>query len=164
MADPGVTVAQGLAALMFSWLVVTDVTERRIPNLAIVVLLIIAVMLVPFSGMQVLISLACLFAGLAAFAKGWLGAGDSKLLAVCLYAAQEHWLACLLMTAVFGGGLSLIYLARNRWFPTWQPAHSAACTVPYGVAITLGALSATPLISMPLISTSLISTPLIIFP
>ncbi|QUJ69729.1 hypothetical protein KDD30_23685 (plasmid) [Photobacterium sp. GJ3] len=144
MADTGVAVAQGLAALMFSWLVVTDVTERRIPNLAIGVLLIIAAILVPFSGTQVLISLTCLLAGLAAYAKGWLGAGDSKLLAVCLYAAQDHWLTCLLMTAMFGGGLSLIYLARNRWFPVWKPADPAACTVPYGVAITLGALMSTP--------------------
>ncbi|MBD8513452.1 prepilin peptidase [Photobacterium sp. 2_MG-2023] len=149
MADTGIVVAQGLAALMFSWLVVTDVTERRIPNVTIVVLLILSVLLVPFSLMNVLVSIACLILGLAAYAKGWLGAGDSKLLAVCLYAAQDHWPECLLVTALSGGVLSLAYLARNRLLLAWKPAYPAVRTVPYGVAITLGALMSTPLILFP---------------
>jgi prepilin peptidase CpaA len=105
-------------------------------------------------GFQVGIGVAGLVLGMTMFALGWIGGGDAK-----LFAAAALWLGWpaggtfLLVTGLAGGGLALVLLGLRsnlmRPFvltgPPWfsrlsEPGES----VPYGVAITIGALAAFP--------------------
>lgn len=92
---------------------------------------------------------ALLFAlGAALFARGLLGGGDVKFLAaVGLWAGAEHLLPFVLVTAVAGAALGLVYLLPKR-----QPGHALVGgeiddparlkrMIPYGIAIAAGALT-----------------------
>lgn len=131
---------QWLAILMACWCLVSDLFERRIPNLAVLVLALWALWLLPFNLLSLSLALLTLLLGLFAYHRGWYGAGDSKLLAVCLYGASERWPELLLWMALSGGVLSLVCLAYARLRPFPGPV-----TVPYGFAILWAASLTTPL-------------------
>ncbi len=74
------------------------------------------------------------FAGL--FALGWLGGGDVKLLgALALWLTPMDFLNLLLVMAFVGGAMAVIFVFRRIIF---KPKTQG--TLPYGVAITAGAL------------------------
>ena len=74
------------------------------------------------------------FAGL--FALGLLGGGDVKLLgALALWLSPLAFLDLLLVMAFVGGGIAVAFVVRRV---IWKPKTQG--TIPYGVAITPGAL------------------------
>jgi prepilin peptidase CpaA len=104
----------------------------------------------------VLGALACgvvvFLAGALCFARGYLGGGDVKLLAVAtLWAGPSGTPALLLITGILGGMLALFLmmppgahvaaLARARLGPSGEtPKTGLATPVPYGIAIAGAAL------------------------
>lgn len=78
------------------------------------------------------------------FAIGALGGGDAKLLtAVSFFGGIGLLGSFMLVTAVFGGILSLIYLAAAWWKRRKQGAVEGSiffCRIPYGVAIAIGGI------------------------
>ena len=93
-----------------------------------------------------------LVAGISLFAFGWLGGGDAKLLAVsALWLGFEVLLPFLLYVTVFGGVLAMAMLAYRRFpaaalpLPDWAARlHGQGGPIPYGIAITAGALAVYP--------------------
>jgi len=76
-------------------------------------------------------------AGAGAFARGWLGGGDVKLMsALGCWAGLSGLGEFVMMTSLAGGALSLVYAGRAlvKRVPLRQVA------LPYGVAIALGGL------------------------
>lgn len=105
-------------------------------------------------GLNLAVGAAGLAVGVALFALGWIGGGDAK-----LFAAAALWIGwpgaptLLAVTALAGGGLAVLLLglrsplarplalAGPAWFARLaEPGES----VPYGVAIAVGALTAFP--------------------
>lgn len=133
-----------------------DLLTMQIPNrfpaaLAIAFLALALLSGLPLStiGIHLLAGLAVLAATFALFAFGFLGGGDAKLAsAVALWLGIEQALPFLVLTALFGGALSLIVLAfRSIPLPGfllgWTPAlrlHEKGAGVPYGVALAAAAL------------------------
>lgn len=123
-----------------------DAFRYRISNLtcaAVILLAVVATALQGFSlslWQNVLICFAILAIGMPAFAAGWVGGGDVKLLA-----AVGLWLdlraASGLVAAVFiaGGVLALIYIALRRVTRPNARSSSDYAKVPYGLAIVFGA-------------------------
>ena len=87
------------------------------------------------------VCIVILAVGTAAFAAGWLGGGDVKLLA-----SVGLWLdlqaAAGLLAAVFlaGGLLAVAYIVARRFAHRTRQARAAGGQVPYGVAIAMGAI------------------------
>lgn len=105
-------------------------------------------------GLGLLLGVGGLLAGMAMFAAGWIGGGDAK-----VFAASMPWLGVaalgpfLMVTAVAGGGLAIILLLmRSDRFaplmiagPGWLTRLATRGeSVPYGIAIAVGALAAFP--------------------
>ena len=138
-----------------------DVRTRRIPNvltLAIAILGLLRIILVydPVAAGHTLAAGAAIF--VAAFLLFWYGAiggGDAKLVAATALLVGYHDLfSFLFLMSVCGGALALAMLARDtlrlwlpaRWARTPLATETAEClaapapTVPYGVAISAGAI------------------------
>jgi len=135
---------------------VVDLTTMRIRNGLVLALLAAYVALVPFAGFtveeiswSVAIAVGLLIVGFVFFARGWMGGGDAKLLAVtALWFGVDHTPAFLVYTALFGGALTFAilqlrlvglpaFLGDRPWIARLQSDQTG---VPYGVAITLAAL------------------------
>ena len=92
----------------------------------------------PDMALQVALGLSVLAVFCAAFALGWMGGGDVKLLAaVALWLPFGPLLTMLMVTSIVGGVLTLVMMIeraikRNR----------GVVEVPYGVAIAVAALLA----------------------
>jgi prepilin peptidase CpaA len=149
--------APALVLPLLAWAVVTDVRERRIPNLVpagIAVLWLAQVMLIegsPPSWQALLGVVAVGGVVVAAWRLGWLGGGDVKLLgALALWAADSALLSFLLLTGLLGGCLALLWsrlapvsavlpwgLSRLVQGPQGQDAVAPKPTLPYGLAIAL---------------------------
>lgn len=131
-----------------AWASVTDVRQRRIPNLVVVVLLGLFVAWTAASlGAQLLSGLAAGGAALAVtvalYALGVFGAGDSKLFAAAaLFMGLGYLPYFAVATALAGGGLAVVSLARNpvraMAIFTLRGKGDSGPGVPYGVAIGLG--------------------------
>lgn len=126
--------------LILGWIMVLDLIERRISNIAIGTLFLFVLWMVPFNFLSLFLMISVLLIGIALSHFKIFGGGDSKLLAVVLYAANEQWVSCLLVIAIIGGGISVLYWCRNYWLPSLYVA-----TVPYGVAISMGFLLTAPM-------------------
>ena len=133
----GLAIALLIAAL-------SDIRERRIANWLNLAIAAGAPMFWFASGMEIwpdmVIQLGLAFvvfwafAGL--FALGWLGGGDVKLLgAVALWLTPMSFLNLLLVMAIVGGVMAAVFIVRRA---VWKPKTPG--TLPYGVAITIGAL------------------------
>lgn len=103
----------------------------------------------PYSNASLAISLIILILGLVAFQQKWLGAGDSKLLALCAYAAQTNWLEFLFITALSGGVLAALVLLYNYLITCNVMTGKTMFTLPYAVAIISGAVFTTPYMEIP---------------
>lgn len=105
-------------------------------------------------GLNLAVGAAGLVAGVIMFALGWIGGGDAKLFAAAaLWIGWPGAVSYLAVTGIAGGGLALallslrapalrpLVLAGPAWFTRLgEPGES----VPYGVAIAIGALAAFP--------------------
>jgi prepilin peptidase CpaA len=123
-----------LLAIAFS-----DVSQRKVPNIFLLLLLIVCATVTPFSLHSLIAGITIVVFGIVAFHYRWLGAGDSKLLAVCAYASLEQWYWLLLKTALLGGVLSVAYWLFNYFALRGVIAAKPQTTVPYAVAICIAA-------------------------
>jgi prepilin peptidase CpaA len=138
-----------------------DATSYTIPNwlsLALVAAFPVAALAMglplPTIGVNAAVGAVALIAGMAMFARGWIGGGDAKLFAAAaLWIGFEPSLTYLAVTGVAGGALAVGLLGLRSGYvqpfvptgPAWfarlaQPGEN----VPYGVAIAIGALVAFP--------------------
>ena len=125
---------------------VEDALRFRISNLACAVVFVAALAAMGLHGFSwslwqnALVCLVILAVGTGAFAAGWLGGGDVKLLA-----AIGLWLdlrsAVGLLAAVFiaGGLVALAYLLVRKIVPSRRNIDSRHSRIPYGLAIVVGA-------------------------
>lgn len=160
-------VGGGVFTLLLVYAAYGDLRTRRIPNRLVALLaatgLVYSVAAFPLlpGGLRalegLLVGLAC---WLPFYAVGWLGAGDVK-----LFAAAGCWLGPLhtvegaLMAALVGAVVALVWMVVNRgWKSSLSTLSVAAAvpsilasppapdegvrTVPYGVALALGAIGA----------------------
>jgi prepilin peptidase CpaA len=134
--------------------VLTDVETLRIPNrlcLALVAIypahVLASPVAVDWPG-ALLIATTVFAAGLGAFAAGWVGGGDVKLMAAtALWIGPGSFIDFLLVTAIAGGLISVMMLSGIR-FTAAQLADSTGLadirdvllgrSIPYGVAIAAG--------------------------
>lgn len=139
MASSSLSALHLLTLSLLAGIACCDLVWRKVPNMALLLLAVIVLVATPWSPQAAGISLLILLLGIVAFHYQLLGAGDSKLLALCAYASLEQWPFLLLYTALIGGILSGICLFYNRfaylWVAKWQPVR----TVPYAVAISCAA-------------------------
>jgi prepilin peptidase CpaA len=150
-------VLYGAAAAILATAAYTDLTRRRIGNELVCGLLVLAAIRLGFFAMPgtALLSLggSALLAALllVAFARGWLGGGDVKLLIACsLFVGIADMPAFVLATALAGGALSIAVLcalpfrAKAGALPPTGGAlrrggiSLSSVRLPYGVAIAAG--------------------------
>jgi prepilin peptidase CpaA len=140
-------VIAAVVTAVLAWAAVSDVRERRIPNRAV---LIILILFLPWAAVHPLSSdLWALAAGAIAlaatfglYAAGVVGAGDSKLFAaVALFAGMSQLPLLALTTALVGGLIAVVSLAarpqRALVMLTLRGKGDFGRGVPYGVAIAL---------------------------
>lgn len=125
---------------------------NRFPAALVIVFLALALMTglsLTTIGIHFLAGLGVLVGTFALFAFGFLGGGDAKLAsAITLWLGIEQALPFLVLTALFGGVLSIVVLVfRSVPLPGfllgWGPAfrlHEKGAGVPYGVALAAAAL------------------------
>jgi prepilin peptidase CpaA len=144
---------------------VWDLTSFTIPNsfnLTLLVLFAIFAGLVALSGdgmswqqagLHVLAGLIGLIAGMALFAKGWIGGGDAKLFAVAsLWLGWNALFEYAVMASLLGGVLTLTLIALRRVpLPAFLMRYewlARLCDrkagIPYGVALSAAALVVLP--------------------
>jgi prepilin peptidase CpaA len=126
---------------------IEDAVRLRISNLTCGVVILTALAAMVLHGFSLslwqnaLICIAVLAIGMPAFAAGWFGGGDVKLLA-----AVGLWLdlsaAVSLITSVLlaGGVLAIVYLTARRVTRPNPQSPNEFAKVPYGLAIVFGAL------------------------
>lgn len=157
-------IAPALATVLFASVLVaaavSDVLTFTIPNRLILPLLAGYAVLAPLAGLdlrEMLISLGVaamvFFATVAAFALGWMGAGDSKLLTVvALWLGPQMTVQFLILTMALGGVVALMLLTLRAipagvlrgsggWLTRLQGAETG---VPYGLPIGLAGLTLLP--------------------
>jgi prepilin peptidase CpaA len=141
-AQAKIAVATLLFALLFS--AITDVRERRIlnvvtyPALAIAAACAISLGGLPLLAESALGALVCTLPLALAMWRGWMGAGDVKLMAVSGLvsgtAAGWTFSALVLFDVVLAGGAQAVL-----WLLAAKARHcDAPRSVPYGVAIAVG--------------------------
>ncbi|MCJ8191035.1 A24 family peptidase [Sphingomicrobium aestuariivivum] len=134
-----------LFGLVFLYAAASDIAKRKIPNAAVIALIIGAVVAVVLEGFDTsLWENAAMFAiilavGTFAFSRGWFGGGDVKLLAAtALWFDMADGLRMIVSTAVVGGLVTLVMLMARVAFKGKD--REMGRLVPYGVAIGLGAV------------------------
>lgn len=94
----------------------------------------------PWPDMVLQLALAAVVFGLfaGAFAAGWMGGGDVKLIgALALWLPLGPFVTLLMVMSLAGGALTLLLLVERRWRPAERPLE-----IPYGVAIAFAGLLA----------------------
>lgn len=149
-------IALFLGALGFAAL--RDLRTLTIPNALIGALALGWGVLAPMSGLapremalDVATAAMVFFATVAAYAMGWMGAGDSKLLTVSsLWLGAGQVMPFLMATMLAGGGLALAVMAL-RLLPQTLPVPArigrrtgALPELPYALAIAFGAVTILP--------------------
>jgi prepilin peptidase CpaA len=143
-APPQAQIALGILAVALAISVVTDLRERRILNaVTYPALLGVAACVLWLGGIVLFVeallgALVCAAPLLVARWRGWMGAGDVKLMALAglVSGAAAGWpysLNVLLSVAIAGGAQALLWMAVARVRRRELPRH-----VPYGVAIAAG--------------------------
>lgn len=139
-----------------------DLFTMTIPNRIPLALVAGFACLAPLAGMgwetlafHVAVAAAMLVIGIGMFAAGWMGGGDAKVFAAAsLWMGLEHVYEYLMVSAIFGGILTLFMLFM-RTFPLpaglaghkWMTRlHDAGTGVPYGIALAAGGLAVYPYI------------------
>ncbi len=159
---PNTIIAAAFIFLML-YASITDVKALRIPNwISIATIALFGIFLL-VGGKTVVIwhhlavAAIVLVIGFSVYSFGFMGAGDIKLMtAVALWAGPSHVLEFLLFMSLFGAVLALIVLAGRRFLlwdkEGWSPSKLSRFfpdwvrrgLLPYGVAISLGALMSIP--------------------
>ncbi len=136
-----------------------DANAMKIPNRIPLIVLAAYFLMVPFTWAGLPIFLehitvgVTLFAvGFAMFAFGWMGGGDSKLLAAtAFWFTWPDVFTYLVYTALFGGALTLFILLGRRYVPVriittqWaQTMFRDQTKIPYGLALAAGAIATLP--------------------
>lgn len=136
-----------------------DLLTMTIPNRISLILLVTFVLAAACSGlplqtlfMHVAAGVIMLGAGLAMFARGWVGGGDAKLLTVgALWIGLDQMPTFLIYTGIFGALLTLsmmlyrAYPAEALPLPEWAiRLHRVSTGLPYGMAIAAAALTVFP--------------------
>src|ERR1700752_4102310 len=92
---------------------------------------------------------AVLAVAFGCFAMGWVGGGDAKVAAAAaLWFGFAHLMNYLLYASLFGGVLTLLLLQFRQWplpvsfagQPWLTRLHDKKTGIPYGIALTIGAL------------------------
>ncbi|MEX1233888.1 MAG: prepilin peptidase [Roseovarius sp.] len=135
------------------WAATSDAVHMRIPNALVLYLLagfaVTAALSPPdlaeIAGRSAVCA-AILAGGMIFFARGWMGGGDVKLLAVtALWLGPAATPGFLLLTAMAGGLLTLAVVAHHarvdRMGDARTPADRLPHRVPYGIAIAAAALA-----------------------
>ena len=112
-------------------------------------------------GMSLLFGVGVLALGFFLFQANIIGGGDAKLLAAAsIWTGLGAFTPFLMWTALAGGAFALILIIGRKYAPTFAAAPpfvyrllTPKTGVPYGVAIMIGGLLATP--SMPLFAAAL---------
>lgn len=121
------------------WISLGDIRNRTISHCACGALLVFWLLfsVIHFEVEQIFHHL---FIGVVALMGGFLlyllqvwGAGDGKLLAICLLWVGDEWPETLFSIAMLGGGLAGTYLLIRRF-------SGVSNNLPYGVAIAMGTL------------------------
>jgi prepilin peptidase CpaA len=148
--------ALGVLALALSVSVVTDVWQRRIlnavtyPSFALLVLCILWLGGPALVGAALLAAVLCAVPLALAMSRGWIGAGDVKLIALpaLVSGATAGWpsaVTLLVDISLAGGAQALLWLAVSRIRHRERPR-----SIPYALAIAAGSawalLVGTPLI------------------
>lgn len=137
------------------WAAASDAATLRIPNALILYLLAGYGATVALTGpgwtdlaASAAVGIAILAFGTILFARGWMGGGDVKLLAVTgLWLGPAATPALLLLTAIAGGLLTLGLItgravaAHCRGGDRVAALHASMERVPYGIAIAAAALA-----------------------
>jgi prepilin peptidase CpaA len=108
------------------------------------------------------VGLAVLIANMVLFHLRLVGGGDAKLLAAAaLWIGYEQLIPFIVFVTIFGGVLALLVLAYRRApagaqpLPEWASRlHKRSEGLPYGVAITAGALVVYPLTPLSMLLTA----------
>jgi prepilin peptidase CpaA len=144
-----------------------DVFTMRIANTLSILLvgaffIIAPVMGMPLQqiGVHLAVGAAALLAAMLLFQLRLIGGGDAKLLAAAsVWVGYEQFLPFFVYVTIFGGALALLLLGYRRLpaaafplLPDWASRlHNQGEGMPYGVAITAGALLVYPLTPVPLL-------------
>jgi prepilin peptidase CpaA len=135
-----------LLALALLAAAVEDAVRLRISNLTCAVVLVGAIISMVLHGFSLVlwqnlvVCVAILVVGMPAFAAGWLGGGDVKLLAVLgLWLNLEAALGFVAAVFIAGGVIAILYIA-TRLFRRGLPEGRSSRRVPYGLAIVAGAV------------------------
>ncbi|MEM6661463.1 MAG: prepilin peptidase [Pseudomonadota bacterium] len=127
----------------------TDLKRRRIMNVAVLALL---AGYLPFAALlgvgttEIVTGLVAgvlvFVIGFACFCAGWMGGGDVKLAAVItLWLGANLVLPFLMLSAVFGGLLALLFLGLRHWQARIDHGQTPPVEgIPYGPALVLAAL------------------------
>lgn len=134
----------GLLAALLVAAAVFDLHRREIPNTIVVAVAVLAIPfwwasgLAPWPGVATQLGVALVVFALFAFAfaRGWMGGGDVKLLtALALWLPLNALLALLFIMSVAGGVLTIAIVAWSR-----LQRSGATPEIPYGVAIAFAGL------------------------
>ena len=143
-----------------------DVLTMRIANTISIALTAAFFVVAAIAGMpaqqmlvHVGVGLAVLLANMLLFQLRLVGGGDAKLLAAAaLWIGYEQLIPFVVYVTIFGGVLALVLLAYRRApagalpLPAWASRlHNRSEGLPYGVAITAGALVIYPLTPLPIL-------------
>jgi prepilin peptidase CpaA len=142
-----------LGSLVFLFVAISDFRTRRIPNEAIVVILLLAAVRIglegqPNAALYTLAASAAVFAAtFLLFWRGLLGGGDVKLMAAAvLLVGYRDLFSFLFVMSVCGGLVALAVFAGDRLGLGLAAARAREgqeptdkLTVPYGIAISLAA-------------------------
>ncbi len=151
--------------LLMIYAAAMDVLTLRIANAISIVLVAGFFIAALFAGMSLedmllhtVVGVAALLAGMVLFQFRLFGGGDAKLLsAAALWVGYEQLLPFVVWVTIFGGILALLALAYRGLpagalpLPGWALRLHKSRSIPYGVAITAGALTVYPLTAIPLL-------------
>lgn len=136
-----------------------DANAMKIPNRIPLIVLAAYFLMVPltWAGLPIFLEHltvgVVLFAvGFAMFAFGWMGGGDSKLLAATAFWFTWHdAFTYMVYTALFGGALTLFIMIGRSYIPVrvittqWaQTMFRDQTKIPYGLALAAGAIMTLP--------------------
>ena len=80
-----------------------------------------------------------------AFAAGWMGGGDVKMIgALALWLPLGGLMGMLMVMSIAGGAVTLAMMVETRWRRVDGPDEPLPIEVPYGVAIAIAGLLALP--------------------
>jgi len=124
----------GLILLLIGWCALSDLTARRIPNVAVLLMVLCAIIQSFSTGVWIdwRTAIGALVIGLALFLLGCFGAGDVKYFWACMLVVPNQIENLLITTSLAGLVLAVVYLAKHRFRP------KEVDTIPYGVAISAG--------------------------